>query len=127
MYVQCTLVHNSYYCTPTYTCMHADSMVAEVLEAVHHLDATYAAFYTAMMSEAELESNTYVCELQSCIRIMYLAHNYTYRLITQLFTYTHTLKWLENDSSEPFVSLNTVCPSLGQTRFSLFNDLSRPL
>ena len=31
-------------------------MVAEVLEAVHHLDTAYAAFYTAMTTEAVTDS-----------------------------------------------------------------------
>ncbi|CAI8015484.1 hypothetical protein GBAR_LOCUS9587, partial [Geodia barretti] len=33
-----------------------DAMVAEVLEAVHHLDTAYAAFYTAMTTEAVTDS-----------------------------------------------------------------------
>ena len=69
MYVQTSLLY-----TVLLLHMYADSMVAEVLEAVHHLDATYAAFYTAMMSEAEMESNTYVCDLPFVHNIMYLAY-----------------------------------------------------
>ena len=30
-------------------------MVSEVLEAVHHLDTSYAAFYTAMTSERNMD------------------------------------------------------------------------
>ena len=35
-------------------------MIAEVLEGVHHLDTAYAAFYTAMTSENDRVSNSFV-------------------------------------------------------------------
>ena len=33
-----------------------DAMIYEVLEAVHHLDTSYAAFYTAMTTNGNMES-----------------------------------------------------------------------
>ena len=42
----------------------SDAMVAEVMEAVHHLDASFTAFYTAMTTEEDIESIAYVSTVQ---------------------------------------------------------------
>ena len=38
----------------------SDALVAEVLEAVHHLDTSYAAFYTGMTTHKAVDNNVFV-------------------------------------------------------------------
>ena len=73
-----------------------DAMVAEVLEAVHHLDAAYAAFYTGMVTEALQDS---MASLMN--GTLFREHP----LLASLFLYSNPsiILWFRIDSFQPFI------------------------